>query len=203
MKKILFAIAILVGICSTASAFEFGANRAYDKQHLRYKVAVAAHLSTSTLIVDLSNTTNWPHKRTGEIHVYNVRLNIDKTAASTTTVKLGVVTLSSTTAGDVTWFLGAENERNVSNTLLPIYVTSDLVYNLKVVPSATMGLVGSTPYILSNDKTTTSTAYQNDVKIPSTTGTLTIPAAGDLIMLVSNGAVAVEVYLELDYSGEN
>jgi hypothetical protein len=202
MKKIFLTLGLVIGISSMASAFEFGANRGYDKQYIRYSLrGVAAGISTSTIIVDLSNTTNWPHKRTKELHIYDVRINVDKTAASTCTVKLGVVNYAGPSSGSVTWFFGVENERNVSNTYTSILRTSDLVYNLKVVQSGDAD--GSTPYILSNDTTSRSAIWLNNVKIPAVTGTLTIPEVGDLIMQVSNGAVVVDVYLEIAYSGEN
>jgi hypothetical protein len=206
MKKAILLLILAAGTCGVARAFEFGNDRAYDKVHLRYKVALTANLSTTTLLVDLSDNVNWPHKRKGEIHLYNVRITADKVSTATVTVQLGVVNYVGPSTGSVTWVVCLPNAKNVSNTNNTVFLQSDLVYNLRVKASTTsIDRDGSTPYLISNDVTSGTGIYNSSTTIPTANLAVPLdtPEAGDLVAYFQNGATATDFYIELDYATEN
>lgn len=178
----------------------------YDSGNVRYKQTVAANtISTSSVIISLSSSTDgsvYPHRFNRELQIRGVKIYVDKLAASTCTVKLGVVTYVDVSSGSVTYFTGVSNERNVSNTLNEqLYYLDNLAHNLHVDPLVPVTTVdGKTPYLLSNDTLSKSTAFNNTTAIPATSGVI-IPKVGDLILTVSNGNAAVDVYIEVMYYG--
>jgi hypothetical protein len=198
MKRLLVSLLVIAGMSGVARAATD-----YDSQTVTYKLSVAANVSTAAVVVDLSDNTNWLHKfTTSEIQVNSVRLEVDKVAASTTSIRIGVVTYVSASTGCVTWFLHVPAAVEVSNAKVDSTVI-DSGWNLRVKKDATDPTVtnGSTPYILSNDTTFASTTYQTDVKLASPVGSAgTAPGLGDLVMDVTNGTGAVVVYLSVNYN---
>jgi len=188
----------LLGLAGLLVFVGFAQAAQYDVQTLRYRQAIAAHVATATVIIDLSNTTNWNHDPSKELHLYDVRVGVDKAATSTCTVKLGVVTFSSATQGNASYFLSLENTKNVSNTNNEVRMGlgNEVVYNLRVKG-------GVTPYIFSNDTISASSLYQSSTTIPSALGTNVRVAAGDLVLYMRAGAAAITVYVELKYKGED
>ena len=203
MKRLWF-LALLLGMASVSHAELFRGIE--DKSvTVNYQLAfTAAGASTATLIIDLSDTVTWPHTETGYIVVTGIKVEFDKAAASTGTVKLGVVNFVNASTGSVTWFWANTNGANVSNTnnifALNYYPTP---IRLKVVPHSTDpgGSNGTTPYILSNDKTSGSTLYQNDVPLGAPIGAPT-PSRGDVVMFIDRGANISNIRVELQYYAE-
>lgn len=197
LKKYGLLLACLITFAGISHAGIFDA----DTPQVRYRLSVAADTSTNTVVVDLSNTTNWKHKETGEINFDVLRLSLDKLALSTCTVKLGVVNFINTSTGSVTWFFSKEVGMSTSTASSENRDFNDYrpdSIRLRVDPASTPDTDGSTPYILSNDTTSGSTTYQTDINLPSPVGN-TAPGAGDLVMLVTNGTGALVVNFELLY----
>ena len=192
MKKLLTFL-FLMGLASIARADLFG--NIEDKSALvKYDFAVGANVSTSALVIDLSDTSNWPHKEKGELNITQIRLGIDKTAASTCTVRLGVITFVDESSGSVKWFWEIVSQRNVSNTNVTVIDNPTMsYYRLRVNP--VVEAVGTTPFIISNQTTLSSTNYQSDIGLPSP-NTTTSPGIGDMVMQVINGTVAIDISLE-------
>ena len=197
MKKYLIALIMFVGLGSFARAgiFDYGV----DKQsYLKYDLSVAV-TSTATVLIDLSDTTNWPHNDTGYVRIGGLRIDIDKAAASTTTVKLGVVNFINPSTGSITWFYEKSNLLNVSNTeIMPMEIFFPLSIGCKVSPN-NGATDGDTPFIFSNDTTSGDTTYQTDVYLPSPNGNV-YPGLGDIILYVSkpgastSATVSVEIF---------
>ena len=203
ISKLFIFTSLLFGLSSAAHADLFGSVK--DKSvAVTYKLAVAATITTHTVVIDLSDTSNWPHKETGQINISDIRVSIDKTAASTCTIQIGVVNFVNASTGSVTWFYSQNSERNVSNTNInPFTNYHETYYRCRVNPGTTPNTNGSTPYILSSQTTTASTVYQDDLNLPSPVGTgTTKPGVGDIVMMVQNGAVALEVYVEIIYHSQ-
>ena len=201
MKKLLLSIGLLF-TTSLAHADLFQSVK--DKSMtVSYRLAVAGAVSTHTILVDLSSTTIWPHKDVGQLNISSIRLNIDKTAASTCTVQIGVVNFVSGSTGSVTWFYTQNSERNVSNTnIQPLINLHETFYRCRVDPNSRVDQDGSTPYLLSSVKTSGSTIYQTDVILPNPANVSITPGTGDIVMNVSNGTTAVEVYVEVTYHSQ-
>lgn len=201
MKKLFITLG-LIFLSSVAHADLFGSVK--DKSvSVVYKLAVAANASTHTILIDVSNTSSWPHKDTRQINISDIRIGVDKTAASTCTVNIGVVNFVNASTGSVTWFYSQNSERNVSNTNVnPFTNYHETFVRAKVNPSTTPDQNGSTPYILSNQTLSGSTVYQLDVNLPNPASTAAAPGVGDIVMNVANGTVALEVYVEVIYHSQ-
>lgn len=197
MKKLL-AVLFLISmakVCRADILDDIG-DRSYE---VKYQLAVAAQISTNVIVIDLSDTVNFPHKQSGEIEITNIKLNVDKTAASTETIKLGVVNQINVSSGSVTWFWSNGAKSNVSNTDTFVQnYGSDHWYRLRA--NEVVNSTGTTPYILSNDLTSASQTFQNDVALPCPTPLgQAFPGMGDLILQANNGAVAIDLSLEIHY----
>lgn len=208
MKKVLFGLLICLGFISTSQAGIFDDTGDRTVRVVYSTSSVAAAASTATILIDLSDTTNWPHKETREINISSLRVNFDKVAATTGTVKIGVINHVNTSTGSVTWFFDSSRFLNVSN------ADNDKFYNYTQnfirtrVEGGTSGgtdaLEGTTPYILSNNKTNGSTTYQSDIKLTTLTGTNTAPGRGDIVMEWSKSDQAAwNLTVEIDYNTPN
>jgi len=199
-KKFAFSALFIIGISSISHAWDFGINHDANV-YVKYQQSIASALtSTSAVVIDLSDSTNWPHSETGEIRVSWLKVSLDKAAASTETIKLGVVNFVNASTGTVTWFYSLPSGYNVSNTNVVDTINYAPAWlNLRVNP-ANQDDAGTTPYILSNDKTDGSTTYQNDVSLPTTYGTDAAPGYGDVILYVDNSdAKDINVTVEIIY----
>jgi len=200
MKKYLFLFGVLLLASNQVHGVIF--DHLPERTVLvKYDFDVAADISTTTLAIDLSDTTNWPHSDTGFLNITNMRISVDKTAASTETIKVGVVNFVNASTGSVTWFHDIENESNVSNTNNTYQVNLAPVYYRLQVKSNGNAADGDTPFVFSNDTTAGSTTFQDDLVLPSTNGD-TFPGAGDIVIEVSNGVVAITVVAEIFYHAE-
>ena len=151
---------------------------------------VAAHLTvisettaTSTLLVDLDDTTNFPHFVTaGSLELSQIRFDFHALGSATTTVKIGVVA-STTPEGNLTdlyWFDeatftatdGGNTDDNTSLTLN--YAPSTLKLNLSS---------GEPASFLTNDYQQSTTDYATTTALLSPKG-YSAPEAGDLIMKI-------------------
>jgi|GEM_PF-5401521 len=194
MKKLLFGLLMLAS--ASAHAIDFQVSRE-ESSYVKYFLdGITA--STSTILIDLSDTTNFPHEKTGYACLTNIRINVDKVAASTATIKIGVVTEVGATNGDVEWFFSKVFEADT--------VGTHLVENVNFAPAVIRAYVnssGGTPYLLSSDRTTDSTVYQTDVGLPTTadTGGGVFPSAGDIVLRVEyeTGASASDITVEALY----
>lgn len=205
LKKIFVALA-LIGLFHTVS-HAVGSSSLTDRSHtIRYRIeTAAATASTSAVIIDLSDTTNYPHKETGYVVVDSIRIQVDKAAASTCTVRVGVVNFVNSSTGSVTWFATNENLLNVSNTDNdPLLHYGMFPIKLYVTRAATADTQGGTPFLLSNETTNGSTTYQNDVALPSPilSGS-SRPGVGDVVIDINKTATAAITFgVEISYHTE-
>lgn len=197
-ERILLVLGLVFGCAGVAQA-----NTLEDKTStVRYRLNVAANVSTAAVVVDLSDTVNWPHKQNRELSVVSLRVEVDKLAASTCTVKVGVVNFVNASTGSVTWFHVIESTVNTSNTNIQEFSLFTPNYVRLRVDSAGNAVNGLTPYLLSNDKTSGSTTYQTDVPLPTPAGNAA-PGRGDIVLFVQSGVNAsITVGLQIQYISE-
>jgi hypothetical protein len=197
-------------LAALAAAFLFATKLSHasflDEQQdavwVHYKMASVA-ATTATVVVDLSDTANFPHKDSGFLKIVGWHVDIDQVAAGTSTVRLGVVTSINASSGTVTWFYQKSLTLNVSGTSkLDSFVLAPGEVNTKIKS-------GATPYILGSDQTdltsTDALLFQNDIPIPSARGGVNtaLPAVGDIVALVvGGGANAVIPTVDLLYLSE-
>jgi hypothetical protein len=166
MKKFLLASLFVMGMVGVSHADFFGHGE--DKLYtVHFSTSMlSATTSTTTILISLSSTTVWPHKDTGQISIRSVRVEIDKVAASTASVKLGLVYRINPSSSSIMWFFDKSGERNVSNTLVnEQYLLQQARINARANYDPTKD-VGTVPYILSSDINADSTVYQSDIRAP-------------------------------------
>jgi hypothetical protein len=203
MKKALgfLSLMFITGLAH-ADLFDYVRDKAVA---VHYSNSIAAAVtSTSAVLIDLSDTVNWPHKDNGAINISSIRVGFDKAAASTATVRIGVVNFVNTSTGSVTWFYKSSNDLNVSNTDVDQFDSyGEGFLRTKIVPvnvtSAGVYSDGKTPYIASNEITTGSTVYQTDVVLPSLLSTGSASGQGDIVIEITKGVVAVNLQIEIVY----
>lgn len=153
--------------------------------------------STSTVLIKLSDTLNYPHKYNGAININNIKVSVDKVAASSGTVKIGVITASSPTAVSVNFFYEGSFKRDTLATIFRENKNQDgFLTRCRVIAS-------STPYIATNDQIIASTIFGAGTLLPSPVGSSTVGGPGDIVMFyTANGAGTVDIDIELVYNSE-
>jgi len=195
MKKInfnLFLPALIIVIAITVIVFGTQARINNNDQVVvqsSIEDNIAVHLmlaaettATSTDLVDLSDTTNYPHyMNAGTMEIAQVRFDYSTETTASTTLKLGVIA-SSTQAGDyvdIYWFdeisfFADGTETNSRQSKVIDYAPSVMKLNLS----------GGKPVsFLSNDYSLWTTDYATTSPLKSPAG-YGAPGVGDLIMKV-------------------
>lgn len=205
MKKFLVAAVVVLGWVAPVKAYDF---LTFGKD--RFVLATSTYTfgssvtSTTTILVDLSSTTVWPHKGTREININSIRFVLDKAASGTFAARIGVVTYVDVSSGSVTWFWRNPTALNVSNTANVHFTTGDYFYRTRVDPLVPVSVTdGATPYIMSNEKTSLSTIYQTDVKLPTPASASGVaPGVGDIVLDIVKGASSQSISVEVVYYAE-
>ncbi len=208
MKKILTALLLIAGMAGSAKADFLGGGNIRDKSFaLHFSSAVIASSTTADwVLIDLSsnNAVNgYPHSETGFVSVANVRIVMDKAAATTATAKLGVVTSINFSSGTVAWFYSSDQVNNVSNTMSLMDSNEfESVFNLRVNNATPIGDSGVTPRLITNSRSVNSTVYNSTTTLKSffsPTSNALIPEVGDVILNVTKAASAATVTVDLIY----
>jgi len=143
-----------------------------------------SNITTSSwaVLIDLSDTVNWPHKNTGAIDLDFVSIQVDKPNATTGSLSVGVVTRVDGTNADITIVRGLSFSNASENSLIrasnfnPFRVKCDVVN-------------GIMPYFPTNTKLLATTEVQSDVALDSHRGAATVfPAVGDVLIRFSHTA---------------
>lgn len=200
-KLFLFLALILIAGIAKASWWD---DRP-DQYTVVYTSATAASVSTTVVMVPLSSTT-WSHPTDARaIIVDSIQLDLDKAAATTSVIKIGVVREVNTSSGTIVWFEQMGNAFNVSNTNDFQYVIyPDGGLNCRVnsrTPNFGPNL-GTTPYILSNN-TLQSALINSAIPLPSvvqTDGTpIALPRVGDIVLNIVDGAAVATFSCTIRY----
>lgn len=127
------------------------------------------------LLVDLSDTTNWPHSAANEIILKSITTQGTVSGAHRWQLSVGVVIENDATDGTAAWVDGRQ-----LIALSSVFVPSQQAFaegglNLRVASGAlTYGVASSHSEL---------TSWQNDTHITATVGTSGTVAAGDLVIL--------------------
>jgi len=147
--------------------------------------AVAA--STPYVLIDLSDTTNFPHGDTQELHLLGLVMNSEKASDGIFDVWVGVVTENDGTDGSATWchVFHLEAVGNATDSTDRFAQTVDFTLagrnpdglNLAVVSGALTNFAG-------NQTQANSANWINSTNRASPVGSTTKPAAGDVVVWV-------------------
>jgi len=211
VKKICFSIAVMFLMAGTSKASWWDDRP--DQFTVTVSSAFAASASTTIVVVPLSSSTAagipiWPHPLGARaIIVDSIQVDLDKAAATTSVIKVGVIREINVSSGTIAWFEKVGNALNVSNTNVFQYVVyPDGGLNCRVNPSSpNFGPnIGKTPYILTND-TLQSALIASNLPLPSAAdGTPQyMPRVGDIVMNIVDGAAAANLTLTIRYHTQN
>lgn len=162
-------------------------------------VAIGSGEVTTTkyvILIDLSDTTNFPHDRMGRIDLTNTYLSVDRDQNGTGVVQFGVITRIDGTDADITYVQGIGFEKSD---------TREIIRDRKISPSALkMGVVdGKAIYAMSSFKATNVTAVNTGVALDSPLGTATVtPAVGDIVASFVHSAGTYTASISATYHSE-
>jgi hypothetical protein len=197
---------VLVGLEATTSTFN-NVNITTDNELLTNTLAAnrksrVCYEATSVaatdyvLLIDLSDTTTWPHEQTGSIDIDSLSATI--TFASGTAeaiIRVGVVSQISGTQGDVTWLcnyrLGAQSA-NDSQQVIDNFQPSSV--QCKITGGAVVGAI-------SNVVETNVAAINTGAALNSPAGS-TIPAVGDVLLKLEYVADTFSANLDCLYHSD-
>jgi hypothetical protein len=151
--------------------------------------AVAA--STAYVLVDLSDTTNFPHGNTAELHLLGLILSTEKAGDGAFDIWVGVVTENDATDGSVTWVhcFHLENVFNATDDDDRHFAVVDFTLGGLVPEGANLCVVsGALTKFASNLTQADNVSWQNDTNRASPVGAATKPGVGDIVVWVEETA---------------
>lgn len=141
---------------------------------------------TACMIVDLSDTTNWPHVETGHINVEYIIIEVDPDGSYVGEVKLGFLTNVDATNGDFHQVIDIDMQRKAD------IVIENIDFGSHGIDLQTDHWFGPT--------TQNSTLFQTDVNLRGPDGTTAFPSGdGDLVMIIERTAGSVDVSVTIGY----
>lgn len=172
-KLILFTLAF--GIAGLAHAGVFGAQ---EKSNFEIHYVLAGDItviSTATILIDLSDTSNFPHKQTTSIDISYLKITVEKVRASSGTIKVGVVTRVDATNADVSFF---------ASVIFATTTATRIEKELAISPSTIRTRIknGAPLFFVTNDSSTSDTLFQTDFPLATGAGGLATPEVGDIVV---------------------
>ena len=161
-----------------------------------YHEAVGVTVDTAYLLVDLSDSTNWPHSATNEIILKTIAAQGAVSGAHQWDLTVGVVVENDATDGTAVWM--------VDEHLLSL--TGSYGYDAHNFPAGGLNLrvtSDALTYGVANNHSEL-TAWQNDTAISATVGTTGTVAVGDLVILadeITDGST-LDFSICVDYDTE-
>lgn len=169
-----------------------------DNVAVRFEL-LAETTATSTIAIDLSDTTNFPHVSTGALEIAQIHIDWDSLVAATTTIKFGVLA-SSTDAGDLVdvYFFDSVSFSNYPSGDGGLGVQSK---TLSYSPSAIRFDLssGAPSRFLSDDSLIVTAAYATTTELDSANGFIN-PGVGDMVMEIYGQAGTASTSITVIYS---
>ena len=163
-----------VAMLVTSDGEQYTTNTERERNGFSSYVLNDVGATTYAILIDKSDTTNFPHDTTDDLHLSAVYLTVDRDANAIGTLRVGVITRVDGTNADVSWFSGVA------------FIKSDerhLVRDRNFAPSQLRAVVsgGLTPYFVTNAKSTNVTAINTGTTLNTPVGAAT-PAVEDIVI---------------------
>jgi hypothetical protein len=169
--------------------------------------AVAA--STAYVLVDLSDTTNFPHNDTNVIHLLGLRLVAEKASDGVYDIWAGVITEVDATNGSADWFhvFHVEAVGNATDSTDRVYAVLDFTWGGSNPDGLSLKVNSdeSTPHFVTYATQDGNTNWQTDTGLASPAGSgggsTGKPGVGDLVFWVEevSGSGTIDFALSADY----
>jgi len=194
MKRLVLFL-LTFGVLSFSHAGAFGAKEESNVL-LRHSI-VANTVSTSTILIDRSDITNYPHKLTNAIDISFININLDKATTSSGTIKIGVIVSINATDADVHFFSGIDFANSTGTHI-------EMKENITPSTIRTQVKSSSPLFFVTNDTSLTDTDFQNDTSIPNAVGGTATPEVGDIVLQVTRtGTELLSFNIQVLYQGVN
>lgn len=149
------------------------------------------------ILVDLSDTTTFPHASTGRIDISFIRITIDRDSSATGELEMGVITRIDGTDADVSFFFDEpfikSNARHIE--------TAENFAPSQLKTGVTNGL---TPFLITNDTINNIAAVNTGVTLSSPAGVGSVtPAVGDILLFIDHGAGTFDIDVDMFYHSED
>ena len=157
-----------------------------DIEVVHIDIDQSATTTTGYMVVDLSDTTNWPHTATGHIDIAYIIINVNPTATFVGDIELGFLSAVDAENGDF-------------NAIMEIHMDKkqDSIFEMMNFGAFEMSLELAHWF---GPTTANDTTWQTDVNLAGPDGTTTFPSGnGDLVMLVTATTSDVAVGLTIGY----
>lgn len=143
-------------------------------------------LSTAFMLIDLSDTINWPHSETGHINIEYIILEIDPDGSYVGEVKFGFLTGVNASNGDFHQIIDLDMERK-----------ADLL--VEVIDFGSHGMDLRTNHWF-GPTTANSALFKTGTNLLGPDGNTSYPSGdGDFVMIIEASAGAVDVSLTVGY----
>lgn len=145
---------------------------------------------TGLMLIDLSDTANWPHTLTGSISLYNIAISIAGSKLTAAEVALGYLSNVDATDGDFTpihcWMVGFPGTNE------PMLINEVIDYSWRGFQSAAAARFAPT--------SANNALFQTDVNLFGPDGNTAYPSGnGDLVMFIDWTAGELDVSISIDY----
>ncbi len=157
-----------------------------DIEVVHIDVDQSATSTTGYMVIDLSDTTNWPHATTGHIDIAYIKINVNPTATFVGDIELGFLTNVDGTNGDfngiMEWHL--DKKQDSINEFMNFGA-----FEMSLESAHWFGPIDANE-----------TIWQTDVDLAGPDGNASFPSgAGDLVMKVTATTSDVAVGLTVGY----
>lgn len=143
-------------------------------------------VTTGFMLVDLSDTTNWPHDDTGHIDVVFFILSTDPSSNFAGDIELGFLTNVDATNGDLNELFELHLEKQSDSVAIPFNYGA---FGIALEADHFFGPV------IAND-----TTWQTDVNLQGPDGNTSFPSGnGDLVMKITRTAGDISVSITIGY----
>ncbi len=142
--------------------------------------------STGFMLVDLSDTTNWPHTDTGHIDILFFIVATDPSTSFAGDIELGLLTNVDATDGDINELFELHLEKQSDS--------AAIAFNY-----GAFGVALETDHFF-GPITASDTTWQTDVNLQGPDGNTSYPSgAGDLVMKITRAAGDISVSITIGY----
>lgn len=157
----------------------------------------AVSADSYAILVDLSDTTNFPHDRTGRVDVTNSYILVDRDANAVGAARFGVITRINGTNADIAYVAGVTFEKSAER-----FIVRDRKYSPSQLKCGVED--GALNRILTSTVETNIAAINTATPLDSALGTATVtPAVGDIIMKCTRSAGTFGASFAIFYHGED
>jgi hypothetical protein len=160
-----------------------------NNAHLHFR-AVGLVASQDFILLDISDTTNYPHINTNYVHIENMRVHTDVSASADYSVEIGYLENVDGSNGDffsISDVIGSQVAGRSQDIIFPFYPNNPRC---------------SSDFVVSSVKSLNDTAFQTDVNLASTLDPTTVDTPsgnGDLVVRFIRLSGTVSVDVELSY----